>query len=204
MSEALAEDLLAGWSEPEAIHKAQAGDPAAFECLYRRHSRTVYNLCLRMLKNRPDAEDLTQQVFLRLFRKIATFRGDSCLSTWLYRVTVNTVLMHLRSTKRMETLDERPDDEGQEGSGARELGSEDAVLLGSVDRINLRRAVKRLPRGYRRLFVLHDVLGYRHTEIADILRCSPGGSKSQLHRARRRLRELLRGEPRVQPEPAHS
>src|SRR5215510_4082102 len=100
------EDSNSRWSEPEAIRRAQQGDPAAFECLYKAQSKAVYNLCLRMLKNRSDAEDLTQQVFLRLFRKIGTFRGESCLSTWLYRVTVNAVLMHLRRSKRLEALDD--------------------------------------------------------------------------------------------------
>jgi RNA polymerase sigma-70 factor (ECF subfamily) len=185
-------------SEPEAIRRAQRGDPAAFEYLYRVQSKAVYSLCFRMLKNRPDAEDLTQQVFLRLFRKIGTFRGDSCLSTWLYRVTVNAVLMHLRRSKRTEPLDDTPEDGGKDGAGAREIAVNDTTLLGSVDRIRLRRAVHSLPAGYRRLFVLHDILGYKHTEIASILRCSSGGSKSQLHRARKRLRQLLRGEIPVQ------
>jgi len=203
MNDEVREASSSHWNEPEAIRRAQSGDPAAFEYLYRAQSRGVYNLCLRMLKNRSDAEDLTQQVFLRLFKKIGTFRGDSCLSTWLYRVTVNAVLMHLRRCKRTEALDASPEDDGQDGAAAREVGADDAALLGSVDRVNLRRAIGKLPAGYRRLFVLHDVLGYKHTEIAGMLQCSSGGSKSQLHRARKRLRELLRGELRAQPDPVH-
>jgi RNA polymerase sigma-70 factor, ECF subfamily len=194
MQDVVTEDLNGHWSEPEAISRAQRGDPAAFEYLYRAQSKAVYNLCLRMLKNTSDAEDLTQQVFLRLFRKIGTFRGDSCLSTWLYRVTINAVLMHLRRSKRTEALDEAPEGDQQDGASPRELGSDDPALLGSVDRVNLRRAIGKLPAGYRKLFVLHDVLGYKHTEIAGMLQCSSGGSKSQLHRARKRLRQLLRGE----------
>lgn len=199
MKDAVTDGPNGPWSEPEAIRRAQSGDPAAFEYLYRAQCKAVYSLCFRMLKNRPDAEDLTQQVFLRLFRKIGTFRGDSCLSTWLYRVTVNAVLMHLRRNKRTEPLDDTPEQGVKDGAGAREIAVNDATLLGSVDRIRLRRAVRRLPAGYRRFFVLHDILGYKHTEIASILRCSSGGSKSQLHRARKRLRQLLRGEIPAQP-----
>jgi RNA polymerase sigma-70 factor (ECF subfamily) len=194
MQDAVTDDSNGHLSEPEAIRRAQLGDPMAFEYLYRAQSRAVYNLCLRMLKNSSDAEDLTQQVFLRLFRKIGTFRGDSCLSTWLYRVTFNAVLMHLRRSKRIETLDEAPEGDCQEVPSPRELGADDPALLGSVDRVNLKRAIGKLPAGYRKLFVLHDVLGYKHTEIAGMLHCSSGGSKSQLHRARKRLRQLLRGE----------
>src|SRR5215475_8314185 len=113
MKDAVTEDLNQHWSEPEVIRRAQRGDPAAFEHLYRTQSKAVYNLCLRMLKNTSDAEDLTQQVFLRLFRKIGTFRGDSCLATWLYRVTFNAVLMHLRRSKRTEVLDETSEDSFQ-------------------------------------------------------------------------------------------
>jgi RNA polymerase sigma-70 factor (ECF subfamily) len=181
-------------TEAEAIRRAQAGDGTAFEYLYRSHSRRVYSVCLRMLKNTSDAEDLTQQVFLRLFRKIGTFRGDSGFSTWLHRVTVNAVLMHLRRKRPTEILVEDLDRHIANGEVPRELGSEDASMLGAVDRINLLRALRKLPSGYKKLFLLHDVIGYEHHEIAGLLGCSLGCSKSQLHRARKRLRRLLIGE----------
>jgi RNA polymerase sigma-70 factor (ECF subfamily) len=186
-------------SEAEAIKQAKEGDPAAFERLYKKHSRHVYSLCLRMIKNQAEAEDLTQQAFLQVFRKIGTFRGDSGLATWLHRVTVNVVLMHLRRRKPAEILVEDLDRHIANGELPRELGSEDKSMLGAVDRINLLRALRKLPAGYKKLFLLHDVLGYEHHEIAELLRCSLGCSKSQLHRARRRLRRLLHGEAVVTP-----
>ncbi len=179
-------------SEAEAIRRAQQGDADAFERIYRLHSRRVYALCLRMLGNTAEAEDLAQEAFLQLFRKIATFRGESAFSTWLHRLSVNVVLMKLRKKTLPETsLDEtmEPDDEG---SGPRkDIGAPDLRLSGSVDRVNLERAVEQLPPGYRSIFVLHDVQGYEHNEIATIMNCSIGNSKSQLHKARMRLRELL-------------
>lgn len=183
-------------SEAEAIRQAKEGDPAAFERLYKKHSRPVYCLCLRMIRNPAEAEDLTQQAFLQAFRKIGTFRGDSGLATWLYRVTVNVVLMHLRRRKPTEVLIEDLDSHIANGDLPRELGSQDKSMLGAVDRINLLRALRRLPAGYKKLFLLHDVIGYEHHEIAELLGCSLGCSKSQLHRARKRLRSLLRGEAR--------
>lgn len=178
-------------TESEAIRRAQEGDPAAFECLYRKHSKRVYGLCLRMLKNAGDAEDLTQQVFLVLFRKIGTFRGDSCLSTWLHRVAVNAVLMHLRRRRPTETLAESWDPTRADGHDPREAGPRYASAPEAVDRLNLMRAIRQLPAGYRRLFLLHDVMGYVHGEIAELLGCSIGCSKSQVHKARRRLRQLM-------------
>jgi RNA polymerase sigma-70 factor, ECF subfamily len=144
-----------------------------------------------MVGNTAEAEDLAQEAFLQLFRKIATFRGESAFSTWLHRLSVNVVLMRLRKKTLAETsLDEttEPDDE----SGPRkDIGGPDLRLSGSVDRVNLERAVEQLPPGYRSIFVLHDVQGYEHNEIATIMNCSIGNSKSQLHKARMRLRELL-------------
>ena len=181
-------------TEAEAIVRAREGDPAGFEYLYKVHCRRVYSLCLRMIKNPADAEDLTQQAFLRLFRKIGTFRGESGFSTWLHRVTVNIVLMHLRRKKPTELLAEDLERHSSNDESPRELGSGDPSMVGAIDRLNLTRAVRKLPFGYKRLFLLYDVIGYEHSEIAGLLGCSTGCSKSQLHKARRRLRRLLQGE----------
>ena len=178
--------------EAEAIRLAQQGDAAAFERLYRLHSRRVYSLCLRMVGNTAEAEDLTQEAFLQLFRKIATFRGESAFSTWLHRLAVNVVLMKLRKKSGTETsLEEVTEPDEESGGPRRDFGSPDLRLIGSIDRVNLQRAVERLPPGYKAVFVLHDVQGYEHNEIAEIMDCSIGNSKSQLHKARMRLRELL-------------
>jgi RNA polymerase sigma-70 factor (ECF subfamily) len=147
-----------------------------------------------MLKNASDAEDMTQQVFLRLFRKIGTFRGDSGFSTWLHRVTVNSVLMHLRRKKKAEAVVNPPDQQQRGWDEPHELSSCDTSMLGAVDRLNLKRAILKLPTGYRRFFLLHDVAGFKHKEIAGLLECSEGCSKSQVHKARKRLRNLLHGE----------
>jgi RNA polymerase sigma-70 factor, ECF subfamily len=177
-------------TEAEAIRGAQHGDAGAFERIYKLHSRRVYALCLRMVGNTAEAEDLTQEAFLQLFRKIATFRGESAFSTWLHRLAVNVVLMRLRKkTIAATSLDENEQDE--ETSTPKDVGAPDLRLSGSVDRVNLERAVQRLSPGYRSIFVLHDIQGYEHNEIAAIMKCSIGNSKSQLHKARMRLRELL-------------
>jgi len=179
-------------SEAEAIQRAQQGDAEAFERIYRLHNRRVYALCLRMVGNTAEAEDLTQEAFLQLFRKIGTFRGESAFSTWLHRLAVNVVLMRLRKKTLAETsLDETTEPDEDAGGPRKDIGGPDLRLSGSVDRVNLERAVERLPPGYRSIFVLHDVQGYEHNEIAVIMNCSIGNSKSQLHKARMRLRELL-------------
>ncbi len=179
-------------SEAEAIRLAQQGDAAAFERIYRLHSRRVYALCLRMVGNTAEAEDLTQEAFLQLFRKIHTFRGESAFSTWLHRLSVNVVLMRLRKKSLPETsLEEVTEPDEETGGPRKEVGGPDMLLSGSIDRIHLRRAIDQLPPGYKSVFVLHDVQGYEHNEIAEIMGCSIGNSKSQLHKARTRLRELL-------------
>lgn len=188
-------------TEAEAIGQAQQGDAAAFEYLYKSHCRRVYSLCLRMIKNRAEAEDLTQQAFLQLFRKIGTFRGESGFSTWLHRVTVNIVLMHLRRKKPAEILFEDLYRPSSDDEGPRERGSSDTSMCGAIERLNLMRAIRKLPSGYKQVFLLHDVVGYEHSEIAGLLGCSTGCSKSQLHKARRRLRRLLQGD-QVQAEAA--
>jgi RNA polymerase sigma-70 factor (ECF subfamily) len=178
-------------SEAEAIERAKQGDAEAFEFLYHLHKRRVYSLCLRMTGNPASAEDLTQEAFLQLFRKISTFRGESAFSTWLHRMSVNVVLMQLRKKNLpMVPIDETADTD--EESPRKEPGAPDERLTGSIDRLRLQRAVDELPPGYRTIFVLHDVEGYEHNEIAGLIGCSIGNSKSQLHKARLKLRELLR------------
>ncbi len=179
-------------SEADAIRLAQQGDTAAFERIYRLHNRRVYALCLRMVGNTAEAEDLTQEAFLQLFRKIHTFRGDSAFSTWLHRLSVNVVLMKLRKKTLPETsLEETTEPDEETGGPRKDVGGPDLLLTGSLDRVNLQRAIDQLPPGYRAAFVLHDIQGYEHNEIAKIMGCSIGNSKSQLHKARMRLRELL-------------
>jgi RNA polymerase sigma-70 factor, ECF subfamily len=182
-------------SDMDLVRRAQGGDPDAFAYLFNAHKTKIYSLCLRMTANTAEAEDLTQDAFLQAFRKLATFRGDSALSTWLYRVAVNTVLMHMRKKGLHAVSLDQPLDQ-PDGSVKREQGKLDDRLSGSVDRIALTRAMKELPAGYRTIFVLHEVKGYEHHEIARLLRCSVGNSKSQLHKAKTRMRELLRLERR--------
>jgi RNA polymerase sigma-70 factor, ECF subfamily len=187
------------WTEAEAIRRSQTGDSAAFDFLYQLHSRRVYALCLRMVNNPADAEDLMQEAFLQLFRKIGTFRGESAFSTWLHRMTVNVVLMRLRKKSLpTDSLEETLDPDQESSSPKRDVGAPDLRLSGAVDRVNLERSIEQLPPGYRTVFVLHDVQGYEHNEIAGIMGCSVGNSKSQLHKARTRLRELLQEEIRDQ------
>jgi RNA polymerase sigma-70 factor, ECF subfamily len=179
--------------EAEAIEKAKQGDPEAFQALYDRHKRRVYSLCLRMTANTAEAEDLTQEAFLQLYRKIATFRGESAFSTWLHRLSVNVVLMHLRKKGLpVVSLEETTQGGTEEDTPKKDFGAEDVALAGSIDRLQLQRAVESLPPGYRTIFVLHDVQGYEHNEIAGIVGCSIGNSKSQLHKARMKLRDLLK------------
>jgi RNA polymerase sigma-70 factor (ECF subfamily) len=179
-------------TEAEALRLAQRGDPAAFERIYQLHKRRVYSLCLRMVSNPTEAEDLTQEAFLQLFRKIATFRGESAFSTWLHRLAVNVVLMRLRKKTPPQTSLEEVTQPDEDGDGPRrDFGAPDLRLSGSIDRLNLQRAIDELPQGYKSVFVLHDVQGYEHNEIAELMGCSIGNSKSQLHKARMRLRELL-------------
>jgi RNA polymerase sigma-70 factor, ECF subfamily len=138
-----------------------------------------------------EAEDLAQEAFLQLFRKIGTFRGESAFSTWLHRLVVNVVLMHLRK-KGLQKISLDEPDNSQEEPVKREYGDDDRRLLGSVERIALNNAINELPPGYRAIFVLHDIEGYEHNEIAQIMDCSVGNSKSQLHKARLKLRDALR------------
>lgn len=178
-------------TEKDAIRLAQMGDAVAFERIFRLHSRRVYALCMRMVRNTTEAEDMTQEVFLQLFRKIQTFRGESAFSTWLHRVSVNVVLMHMRRKAVMETHLEYGNEEEDSNRLVEEIGAPDPVLSGLFDRMDVDRAIGKLPPGYRKAFMLHDLHGYEHREIAEIMCCSVGNSKSQLHKARKQLRNLL-------------
>jgi len=178
-------------TEAEAIERAKQGDEAAFETLYQLHKRRVYSLCLRMVSNPAQAEDLAQEAFLQLFRKIGTFRGESAFSTWLHRMTVNVVLMQLRK-KNLPSVSLEETLESDEEAPRKEFGADDVKLEGSVDRLQLQRAIDRLPPGYKKVFVLHDVEGFEHNEIAQLVGCSIGNSKSQLHKARLKLRDYLK------------
>jgi len=179
-------------TETEIIRRAQEGERTMFEYLYRLYSRRVYATCLRLVNNPTEAEDLTQEVFLLLFRKIHTFRGDSAFFTWVHRLAVNRVLMHLRKRSLQVVSIEMgcdPDDEG--GSFSTDIAVRDLSMAGTLDRMDLERCIALLPAGCRTVFVLHDVQGHGHREIAEMLGRSVGASKSQLHKARKRMRQLL-------------
>src|SRR5713226_1506294 len=188
-------EMKSRMNESEAILRAREGDAEGFAYLYDSHRKHVYSVCLRMLKNSADAEDLMQQAFLQVFRKIGTFRGESGFSTWLHRVTINIVLMHLRRHKPAEIPVEDLVRHSSSGEGPLEEGSDNS-MLGAIDRLSLMRAIRKLPAGYKKLFLMHDVIGYEHSEIAGLVGCSTGCSKSQVHKARKRLRRLLQGEQR--------
>jgi RNA polymerase sigma-70 factor (ECF subfamily) len=187
---------VCNFAESEAIRLAQRGDALAFERLYRLHSRRVYSLCLRMVAgNSAQAEDFTQDVFLQLFRKIQSFRSESAFSTWLHRLTVNIVLMRLRRKSHVvasiEEMNQEKNERDESGGQPWEPGGPDLQLTGVVDRLHLERAIGQLPPGSRAMFVLHEVEGYEHEEIARMRGCTVGNSKSQLHKARVRLRQIL-------------
>jgi RNA polymerase sigma-70 factor (ECF subfamily) len=171
----------------ELCQRAAAGDLVAFEMVYEKYHRRTYSLCLRMTANQTEAEDLTQEVFIQLFRKIGSFRGDSAFSTWLHRLTVNQVLMHFR---RRSVKNEKTTEEGDMPEQA-VTGSANPNRMAVVDRIALKNAIRQLPNGYRRVFILHDVEGFEHEEVARLMGISVGTSKSQLHKARLKLRGLL-------------
>ncbi len=177
-------------SEQNLISQARNGDANAFAVLYETHKPRIVAVCLRMTKNMAEAEDLTQDAFIYVFRKFSTFRGDSAFSTWLHRVAVNTVLMHFRRRGRRQAHLEYSNPNDSRGFG-REYGRVDERLARCADRLALIRAIEKLPPGYRTIFLLHEMQGYEHQEIARRLHCSIGNSKSQLHKAKQRMRELL-------------
>jgi len=184
----VAEVEKTGPTDFELAQKAGAGEIDAFEELYRRHFRRVYALALRMTGSPEEAEDLAQETFTQLYNKIGSFRGESAFTTWLHRMTVNQVLMHFRRRKS------RPEFTTTEGETPVQIvqGTENQNKMPIVDRMILENAIQKLPTGYRSVFVLHDVEGYEHTEIAEMLGIAEGTSKSQLHKARLKLRELIR------------
>lgn len=164
------------------VARLRAGDPTAFEALYRRHAASIFGLLLRMLKNRADAEDLLQEIFLQAHDKLPSFEGRSAFGTWLYRLGVNRCLDHLRSR------------------GAKEQARTDPLTMtlafpgrgpGGTRRLELERAIGELPPSSRAAFLLHDVEGYEHKEVGDMLGIAVGTSKSLVHRARMKLRKRL-------------
>jgi RNA polymerase sigma-70 factor (ECF subfamily) len=186
---------LAGQRESDVTHSGESldpwrsdaelaagGDRGAFERLYRAHTQRVFSICLRMVNDRAQAEELTQDVFVRVWQKLPTYRGDSAVSTWLHRVAVNVVLTQRKSdsAKKNRSVD---DEAAIDSAAAR------PAHVG--DRLDLDAAIATLPRGARQVFVLHDVEGFTHEEIGEQMGISPGGSKAQLHRARMLLRQAL-------------
>jgi len=173
-------------SHADAV-RAAAGDRTAFERLYRQHNARVYSLCARMVADRSRAEELTQDVFVRAWEKLHLFRGDSSFSTWLHRLAVNVVLNERKTeSRRRERFEEEDDELGMDAH----IGTV-GVALAPGELLDLEAAIHRLPPGARRVFVLHDVEGYTHEEIAESLGVTTGGTKAQLHRARLLLREML-------------
>ena len=178
-------------SEASLVQRAQRGDEQAFATLYQMNKKRVYSVCLQMTRDVADAEDLTQEAFLQVFRSVNSFRGDSAFSTWLHRIAVNTVLMKLRRRKAPPSVSLDEPMSADSPSLKREIGKADPSLSGAVDRIALRRAVEELPAGCRQVFDLHEVKGFQHHEIAHLLECSIGNSKSQLHKAKMKMRVAL-------------
>ena len=171
-----------------SVQLAAQGDMTAFEEIYRLHHRRVFSRCLRMTRNASEAEDLTQDVFLQLYRKLKTFRGESAFTTWLHRLTMNVVLMHFRKTavrpdQRSDVLPEQLE------IASRASGAESSVIL---NRLYVEEALRQLSPGYRAVLILHDVEGYEHQQISELLGCAVGTSKSQLHKARLKLRGILK------------
>ncbi len=174
-------------ADQELARRCQEGHADAFEELYRRHAGRLYGLALRMTGSEADAADLVQEMFLQAHRKLVSYRGESALGTWLYRLGMNLCLDHLRGrshrmARATDSLDEAP------GPG---LAAPGDAGLGPLHRLDLERAIAALPPGYRAAFVLHDVEGFEHREIAGMLGISEGTSKSQVHKARLRLRAML-------------
>ena len=177
----LAQD--SGQQIPELVRRAQGGDVAAFEQLYREHEGRVYAVCLRMVANVSRAEELTQDVFVRIWEMLASFRGESAFSSWLHRVAVNVVLADVRSTQRYQQRVTAVDDLGPYDHGTSHVNAGESI--------DLETAMARLPKQARAIFVLHDIEGYRHEEIAKSMGLAVGTTKAQLHRARKLLREVL-------------
>ncbi len=169
------------------VARAAAGDRSAFEQLYRQHVNRVFALCARMVADRGRAEELTQDVFVRAWEKLHLFRGESAFGTWLHRLTVNVVLNARKSEGRQKSRFEENDEDAGMDAHAGVVG----MPLAPGDLLDLEKAITKLPPGARRVFVLHDVEGYKHEEIAEMLGVTSGATKAQLHRARLLLREAL-------------
>jgi len=173
---------------------AMAGDRAAFSQIYVEHHSLVFAVCHRIVQNPAISEELTQDTFLQLLRKIHLFRGQSQFSTWLYQIARNTALMYVRDQKAKDTNDSlgyvEEDDTGS-GQLERILKTDDHKLRTAADRVTLEKVIDKLAPGYRSMLVLHDVYGYEHSEICEIMGIRTGTSKSQVHKARKRLRLLL-------------
>lgn len=183
--------VASGISEADAIAGAKSGDGECFEFLYRLYKRRVYSLCLRMTGNISRAEDLTQDVFLQLYRKMVTLRGDSTSACWLHRLTFDIVLMHLRNRGLLKVSLDETLEPTEEIGAIKDFRSKDQILAGSERPLILERAIESLSPGRRIIFVLHDVEGYEHNQIAKMMGCSTGTSQSQLHKARMKLRGVL-------------
>jgi RNA polymerase sigma-70 factor (ECF subfamily) len=173
---------------PPDVALAASGDRRAFERLYRAHVNHVFSICVRMCGSRSRAEELTQDVFVRVWEKLPLFRGESAFSTWLHRLAVNVVLNE-RKVEGRERTRTVPEPNGEDGGEHDAFGSSAPPPV--AERMDLEAALATLPPGARTVFVLHDVEGYKHEEIAQILGVTSGGSKAQLHRARLLLREAL-------------
>ncbi len=182
------------------IQLAAEGDISAFEEIYRSHYRRVYTQCLRMTRSSSEAEDLTQDVFVQLYRKLRTFRGESAFSTWLHRLTANVVLMHFR--KIAARIEQKTDSFSDLLECRHPSKRAEATLM--LDRISLDEAIQQLSPGYRAVLILHDVEGYEHQQISEFLGCAVGTSKSQLHKARKKLRDLLRKKASPKERPGYS
>ena len=175
-------------AELQLVQRCRDGEVGAFEELYRQHSGRLFSLAVRMLGNQTDAEDQLQEIFLSAHRKLQSFRGESALGTWLYRLAMNQLLDYVRSRAAR--------------TGQLTDGLDDATLLAdagghrladrAIERLDLERALAELPEGCRAAFLLHDVEGFEHKEVSDVLGIAEGTSKSQVHKARLRLRGLLR------------
>lgn len=175
-------------SDPEIIQILRSKAPDDFEQLFNEYRRKVYSLALRMLGNPEEAEEVVQEVFIQLFRKGDSFQGDSAFGTWLHRLTVNSVLMRMRRNKRHRI--EQPADDGElETAIVKQSSQQQGLNL--LDRMHLIGAIRKLPKGYRQVLLLHDIDGYEHNEIASMMGISAGTTKSQLHKARAKLRKLL-------------
>jgi RNA polymerase sigma-70 factor (ECF subfamily) len=183
----------AGDPEAELVARARAGDAAAFERLYRAHAGRVHAVCLRLLADRGRAEEATQDAFVRAWRRLGSFRGESAFGSWLYRLAANVALDLLRSERRRAggLADWDAEGEDPDGAPARDLPEPPSARRQPGAALDLERAIRTLPPRARAVFVLHDLEGYRHGEIAGLAGIAEGTSKAQLHRARKLLREIL-------------